>query len=112
LGEDIELGARQRFVPRSQLIDNGAVLVDAPHVLFPVDLTGHGVTSLDAFGAAEASTTSDDPARVPRGWWKTDLTRTRTDGLEESLAYLRDILRTERFEVRLLCHRMGSFRAA
>jgi pimeloyl-ACP methyl ester carboxylesterase len=63
----------------------------------PVDLTGHG-TSLDTFGAAEASMTSDDPARMPRGWWKTDPTRTRTDGLEESLAFLRDILRTQRFE--------------
>jgi len=74
------------------------IFVDAPHVLMPVDLTGHGATSLDAFGAAEASMTSDDPARAPRGWWKTDPTRTRTDGLEESLTYLRDILRTQRFE--------------
>ncbi|KAH9067735.1 FSH1-domain-containing protein [Lactarius vividus] len=80
LGKDVEL-----------------VFVDAPHVLMPVDLTGHG-TSLDAFGAAEASTTSEDPALKPRGWWRTDPTRTRTDGLEESLAYLRDILRTQRFE--------------
>ena len=77
------------------------MFVDAPHVLMPVDLTGHGGTSLDAFGAAEASTTSDDPTRMPRGWWRTDPTRTRTDGLDESLAYLRDILRTQRFEVRL-----------
>jgi len=74
------------------------VFVDAPHVLLPVDLTGHGATSLDAFGAAEASTTSDDPTRTSRGWWKTDPARIRTDGLEESLAYLRDILRTQRFE--------------
>ena len=89
-----------RFVPRPPLIGNGAVFVDAPHVLLPVDLTGHGATSLDAFGAAEASTTTDDPALKPRGWWRTDPTRTRTDGLEESLAFLRDILRTQRFEVR------------
>ena len=77
------------------------MFVDAPHVLLPVDLTGHGATSLDAFGAAEASTTSDDPTRTSRGWWKTDPARIRTDGLEESLAYLRDILRTQHFEVRL-----------
>jgi Serine hydrolase (FSH1) len=75
------------------------VFVDAPHVLQPVDLTGHS-TSLDAFGASEASATSEDPALQPRGWWLTDPTRTRTDGLEDSLTQLRDILRTQRFEVR------------
>jgi hypothetical protein len=67
-------------------------------VLEPVDLTGHG-TSLDVFGAPEASVVSEDPTLKPRGWWLTDPTRTRTDGLEESLAHLRDILRTQRFEV-------------
>ncbi|KAI9511450.1 FSH1-domain-containing protein [Russula earlei] len=73
------------------------VFVDAPHVLEPVDLTGHG-TTLDMLGASEASAASEDPALKPRGWYKTDLTRTRTDGLEESLAHLRDILRTQSFE--------------
>ena len=76
-----------------------AVFVDAPHVLQPVDLTGHGTTP-DAFGAPEASTTSEDTTLQPRGWWLTDPTRTRTDGLEDSLTHLRDILRTQRFEVR------------
>ncbi|KAH9975572.1 serine hydrolase FSH [Lactifluus volemus] len=80
LGNDIEL-----------------VFVDAPHVLQPVDLTGLSTTS-DAFGAHEASATSEDPALQPRGWWLTDPTRTRTDGLEDSLAHLRDILRAQRFE--------------
>ncbi|KAI0300429.1 serine hydrolase FSH [Multifurca ochricompacta] len=74
------------------------VFVDAPHVLLPVDLTGHGTTSLDTFGAVEASATSEDPTLKPRGWWRTDPTRTRTDGLEESLAHLRDILNGQRFE--------------
>ncbi|KAH9963023.1 serine hydrolase FSH, partial [Russula compacta] len=73
------------------------IFVDAPHVLEPVDLTSHGHT-LDAFGAPEASAMTEDPALKPRGWWRTDPTRTRTDGLEESLAYLREILRTQRFE--------------
>ena len=91
----------------TKLIRDYSVFVDAPHVLMPVDLTGHGATSLDAFGAAEASMASDDPARMPRGWWKTDPTRTRTDGLEESLAFLRDLLRTQRFEVRLQSLRIG-----
>ena len=96
---------RTRIVPTRRppssdvLSDTCAVFVDAPHVLEPVDLTGHGAT-LDAFGAHEASVTSEDPALKPRCWWRSDPTRTRTDGLEESLAFLRDILRTERFEVR------------
>jgi Serine hydrolase (FSH1) len=77
----------------------GTVFVDAPHILEPVDLTGHSI-SLDAVGAPEASATSSDPALKSRGWWRSDATRTRTDGLEESLALLRDILKTQRFEVR------------
>ncbi|KAI0001042.1 serine hydrolase FSH [Russula vinacea] len=61
------------------------VFVDAPHVLEPVDLTGLGI-ALDTSGAS------------PRAWYKTDSTRMRTDGLEESLAYLRDTLKTQCFE--------------
>lgn len=109
LGQGRRAGcAGTQFVLRLSLIGNGTVFVDAPHVLLPVDLTGHGATSLDAFGASEASTTSDDPTLKPRGWWRTDPTRTRTDGLEESLAFLRDILRTQHFEVRIRSHRMIS----
>ena len=74
-----------------------AVFVDAPHVLEPVDLTGHGVT-FDTFEGVSAA--SEDPALKPRAWYKAEPTRTRTDGLEESLAYLRDTLKTQRFEVR------------
>jgi len=73
------------------------VFINAPHVLEPVDLTGHGIT-LDTLGASEASAASEDPALKPRAWYKTDPTRTRTDGLEESLAFLRDTLRTQCFE--------------
>jgi hypothetical protein len=68
-------------------------------VLEPVDLTGHGIT-LDTFGDPGMSAASEDPALKPRAWYRTDPTRTRTDGLEESLTYLRDILKTQRFEVR------------
>jgi predicted esterase len=74
--------------------DLDLVFVDAPHVLEPVDLTGLGIV-LDTSGA---SVTSEDPALKPRAWYKTDSTRMRTDGLEESLAYLRDTLKTQRFE--------------
>jgi hypothetical protein len=75
------------------------VFINAPHVLEPVDLTGHGIT-LDALGASEVSAVSEDPALKPRAWYKSDPTRTRTDGLEESLAFLRDTLKAQRLEVR------------
>ena len=94
------------FQPRSCRHLNGhlskydAVFVDAPHVLEPVDLTGLGI-ALDTSGA---SVTSEDPALKPRAWYKTDSTRLRTDGLEESLAYLRDTLKTQCFEVRHQMH--------
>lgn len=73
------------------------VFINAPHVLEPVDLTGHGIT-LDALGASEVSAVSEDPALKPRAWYKSDPTRTRTDGLEESLAFLRDTLKAQRLE--------------
>lgn len=80
-------------------LEHNTVFIDAPRVLEPVDLTGHGV-SLDTLGASEASAASEDPALKPRAWYKSDPTRTRTDGLEESLVFLRDTLKTQRFEVR------------
>jgi Serine hydrolase (FSH1) len=112
-GNDIELGSLHppcilrlptNLTRLSSPLGIGVVFVDAPHVLRPVDLTGHSATP-DAFGAPEASATSEDPALQPRGWWLTDLTRTRTDGLEDSLRQLRDILRTQRFEVRHQSHK-------
>lgn len=93
------------MVPKHRLIGHRsplkyhAVFVDAPHVLEPVDLTGHGMT-LDTFGDPGMSAASEDPALKPRAWFRSDPTRTRADGLEESIAYLRDTLKTQRFEVR------------
>ncbi|RDX48718.1 FSH1-domain-containing protein [Lentinus brumalis] len=77
------------------------VFVDAPHVLTPADLAAafnkSEESSLNDLGAPEASTDSD-PALAPRGWWKTDAARTKTVGLEDSILYLRDILRTDHYE--------------
>lgn len=91
--------SRIRAVPKPSPPDRDydAVFVDAPHVLEPVDLTGHGIT-FDTFEGVSAA--SEDPALKPRAWYKAEPTRTRTDGLEESLAYLRDTLKSQRFEVR------------
>jgi hypothetical protein len=104
-GKDLEFGElhprmiTRRSPPDWPYFEYNTVFINAPHVLEPVDLTGHGIT-LDTLGASEASAASEDPALKPRAWYKTDPTRTRTDGLEESLAFLRDTLKTQRFEVR------------
>jgi Serine hydrolase (FSH1) len=104
-GKDLEFG---KLHPRMiagwwpsdrPCLECNTVFINAPHVLEPVDLTGHGIT-LDTLGASEASAAPEDPALKPRAWYKSDPTRTRADGLEESLAFLRDTLKTERFEVR------------
>ncbi|KAH9920927.1 FSH1-domain-containing protein [Fomitopsis serialis] len=77
------------------------VFVDAPHVLTPVDmayLTSQSPeSSLDNLGAAEA-TTETDPVLAPRGWWRVNEDRTQTNGLEESLAVLRDVLAKDHYD--------------
>ncbi|KAI0697393.1 serine hydrolase FSH [Cerioporus squamosus] len=75
--------------------------VDAPHVLTPADLAAafnkSEESSLNDLGAPEASTDSD-PALAPRGWWKTDASRTKAIGLEDSILYLRDILSKDHYD--------------
>ena len=78
------------------------VFVDAPHVLTPVDMavltSSSPESSLDNLGAAEA-TEETDPALSPRGWWRVNATHTLTNGLEDSLATLRDVLAKDHYEV-------------
>ncbi|EMD32934.1 hypothetical protein CERSUDRAFT_118363 [Gelatoporia subvermispora B] len=76
------------------------VFVEAPHILSPVDLTASFSstnTTLSDLGAAEAADETD-PALAPRAWWKADAARTQTIGLEESLIFLRDILKETHFD--------------
>ncbi|KZT69633.1 FSH1-domain-containing protein [Daedalea quercina L-15889] len=77
------------------------VFVDAPHVLTPVDMAAltsqSPESSLDNLGAAEAATETD-PALAPRGWWRVNAERTLTNGLEDSLATLRDVLAKDRYD--------------
>lgn len=75
---------------------HGTVFIDGPHVLLPADMDG----SPAQYGAAEAE--ASDPALTPRGWWRANDDRTRYHGLEASIAYLRDILKADRYEVRPL----------
>jgi len=69
------------------------VFVDGPHVLQPVDLTG---SSTSPFAGSETS--NSDPALIPRAWWKSNEERTQALGLDASLASLRDILKSDRYE--------------
>ncbi|KAK7690144.1 hypothetical protein QCA50_006793 [Cerrena zonata] len=71
------------------------VFVDAPHILSPADIAETFNTTQE-LGAAEADET--DPAMLPRAWWRADKERKRTDGLEASLIYLRDILKKDHYE--------------
>lgn len=70
--------------------DVDLVIVDAPMLLRPVDMTG----TLSAPAPAAA----DDPKLAPRAWWRTNGARTVLEGLENSLVFLRDVLRAQRFD--------------
>ncbi|TRM68962.1 serine hydrolase FSH [Schizophyllum amplum] len=91
---------------RKQCKDVEFVFVDAPLILEPVDIVGSApqntATKVDStvpsVGASEAGT---DPALVPRGWWKKDLSSDKYIGIEESIAVIREVLRKRRFDVSL-----------
>ena len=79
------------------------MVIDAPHVLSPVDLaesfrskSESETSSLHDLGAQEA--TDSDPALAPRGWWKVDAARTKTIGLEDSILFLRDALLKDHYD--------------
>ncbi|KAA1476507.1 FSH1-domain-containing protein [Dentipellis sp. KUC8613] len=86
------------------------VFVDAPVVLYPADLAetfGTAAPSTDdasnsgdlaALGAAEATAAADDPKLTPRAWWKANAARTKTDGMDESVVWLRDLLKEQKFD--------------
>ena len=75
------------------------VWLDAPFVLSPADLaeTFSSPADLDAAEAEEDT----DPAMRPRGWWKVDTKRTRTDGIEQSFELIRDVLKKDHYDVSL-----------
>ncbi|TFY76851.1 hypothetical protein EWM64_g7162 [Hericium alpestre] len=80
------------------------VFVDAPIVLHPADLaetfgtTVEDTSNLAALGAGEASAETDDPLLTPRGWWKTDVTGSKTTGMEESLEFFKGLLKDQHFD--------------
>ncbi|KAK7460840.1 Family of serine hydrolases 3 [Stygiomarasmius scandens] len=71
---------------RKQAKDIDMVIVDAPHILKLEDLF-------------EDSEVNDDPGHAARGWWKfTDPAKTVCVGMEETLLFLRDLLKEKRFD--------------
>jgi hypothetical protein len=81
------------------------VFVDAPHILQPVDVAGEHVNNPAL--SYEFSTTElppreeKDPELIPRAWWQPNPERTRGIGLAESLAVIKDVLLTRKFDVRV-----------
>jgi len=70
------------------------VFLDAPHILELADVPG----DFYAIGGPPRST---DPASTPRAWWRWNTDSLKAVGLQDTLAYLRDRLSAERFDVRL-----------
>jgi len=100
-GKDVELGTLScpsilnicslisEFGPRLP------VFLDAPHILTPADIA-NSFNSPAEMGAAEQNDV--DPALLPRGWWKADPERKRSDGIEASITLLRDVLHKDHYE--------------
>lgn len=97
----------------AQVLTSSAVIVDAPIVLYPADLveTFGPSADLSSLGAGEASAAAEDPKLTPRGWWKTNQDRTSADGLEDSVAFLRDVLKESHFDG-IFGFRYGSYDSA
>jgi hypothetical protein len=79
------------------------VFINAPHILQPVDIAGEHVNN-SALNF-ELSTTElppggeKDPELIPRAWWQPNPERTKGIGLAESLAVIKDVLQTRKFDV-------------
>ncbi|KAK2463044.1 hypothetical protein APHAL10511_004699 [Amanita phalloides] len=80
------------------------VFVDAPIILQPVDLAAWSsqntalLTSFAESGLLEVSTGAEDPALIPRAWWKANKERTIYAGIEESILVIRDVLKKRTFD--------------
>jgi len=75
------------------------VFIDAPHILKPADIFPRQSSILDAENQNnQADTEETDPSSLARAWWTYDRERSKAVGLEESLVYIRDILRGRKFD--------------
>jgi len=86
---------------RREAKDIEFVFIDAPHVLQPIDLINaharNPALSFDVQPTEEVTEQEQDSTLTPRAWWRPNPERTKGIGLEESLAVVRDVLKTRRF---------------
>ncbi len=70
-------------------------------VLQPADLDSLSAQQqvLEGLASAEASTAAEDPALMPRAWWKSNKERTIFTGIEDSIMMIRDVLKQRKFDV-------------
>lgn len=66
--------------------------MDAPHILLPAELDAP---------SEELAALQSNPETAMRGWWTANEDRTKVTGLQESLLFIKDILKSQRFDVSL-----------
>ena len=66
------------------------VFINAPHILLPADLEAP---------SEELVELQSNPDTAMRGWWTANKERTKVTGLQESLRVIKDVLRSQRFDV-------------
>jgi hypothetical protein len=97
--KDVEMGMHLFLASSSCAYKQSSiypVFLDAPHILEHADIPGDP----SALGGAPLS--SEDPSLTPRAWWRWNTDSLRAVGLEETLLYLRNKLKAERFDVRAI----------
>ena len=68
------------------------MFVNAPHILQPAELDAP---------SEELAELQSNPDTALRGWWTANEERTKVTGLQESLLVIRDVLKSQRFDVGL-----------
>ncbi|THV05713.1 hypothetical protein K435DRAFT_744632 [Dendrothele bispora CBS 962.96] len=77
---------------RKQAKDVEMVFLDAPIILDHADIPG------DFYAIGGPPRSEDDPATIARAWWRWNPDVLKAIGLEDTLAYLRERLRVDRFD--------------
>ena len=68
------------------------MFVNAPHILQPAELDSP---------SEELAVLQSNLDTAMRGWWTANKERTKVTGLQESLLVIRDVLKSQRFDVSL-----------
>lgn len=58
----------------------------------------------------QAIEAEQDPALTPRAWWRPNPERTKGVGLEDSIAVVRDVLKTRKFDVGISLRHLGKIK--